>query len=238
MRSGLLITIWIYPVKQITQQTHRCVVSYDRAEIVNSRRKAGLATNLGELGVGETGSPASLAVAIAPAPVQEILKAAPTVKAPASIPAKPQTADRSSDLKPATKKMLDQALTDPKRFGKWSNELHGLSVSARAVDLDEQSRIALIAVRNNGREAVRILPDNPQLFVETLDEKGKPLQVSPIKILHSESAAKSSVINPGAIVYYAVAYQPPILGAKQRLGVAVGQTNAADEPVSISLSKQ
>jgi hypothetical protein len=30
MRSGLLITLWVYPVKQIVQQTHRCVVSYDR----------------------------------------------------------------------------------------------------------------------------------------------------------------------------------------------------------------
>src|SRR5262249_38564652 len=47
MRSGLVVTLWIYPVKAITQQTHRLVVSYNRDEIVAARRKAGLARGLG-----------------------------------------------------------------------------------------------------------------------------------------------------------------------------------------------
>src|SRR5262249_30871660 len=48
MRSGLVLTLWIYPVKYITQQAHRCIISYNREEIIDARRSAGLAVNLGE----------------------------------------------------------------------------------------------------------------------------------------------------------------------------------------------
>jgi hypothetical protein len=48
MRSGLNVILWIYPVKFVTQQTHRCVFSYDRTQIVAARKAAGLAVNLGE----------------------------------------------------------------------------------------------------------------------------------------------------------------------------------------------
>ena len=247
MRSGLLITLWVYPVKQIAQQTHRCVVSYDRAEIVNARRKAGLATNLGEQGEAEIPKPSSLAVNISPISTPEILKAVPLIKLPSPAPSKPQTvaeiekADRQkivgdSDLKSATKKLLDQAVADPKRFRKWTHDLHGLSVSAHAFDLDGQSRIAVVAVRNVSAEVVRILPDNPQLIVETLDEKGKTLLISPLKVLYLQSTMKSSLVPVGSIVYYAMAFDSPLLGARQHLRVAVGQTNAADEPVSTGLS--
>ena len=91
-------------------------------------------------------------------------------------------------------------------------------------------------MRNGGREAVRILPDNPQLFIETLDEKGKTIQISPLKILYLQSTTRSSLVPVGSTVYYAIAFDSPLLGAKQHLRVAVGQTNAADEPVSTGVS--
>ena len=46
MQSGMVITFLIYPVPYLSQQAHRCVVSYDRNEVVSARRAAGLAVNL------------------------------------------------------------------------------------------------------------------------------------------------------------------------------------------------
>ncbi len=40
----------------------------------------------------------------------------------------------------------------------------------------------------------------------------------------------------GAIVYYALVFETPILGVNQHLRVAVGQTNAADEPTAADLT--
>src|SRR5215207_10282884 len=46
MQSGMVITFLMYPVQQLSQQAHRCVVSYDRGEVISARRAAGLAVNL------------------------------------------------------------------------------------------------------------------------------------------------------------------------------------------------
>jgi hypothetical protein len=48
MRSGMVVTILIYPVRELSQMAHRVVILYDRAEIVAARRAAGLAVNLEE----------------------------------------------------------------------------------------------------------------------------------------------------------------------------------------------
>src|SRR6185295_12784986 len=48
MRSGLVITLLVYPVRQLEDMAHTVVVLYDRAEVVASRRAAGLAVNLEE----------------------------------------------------------------------------------------------------------------------------------------------------------------------------------------------
>ena len=48
MRSGMVITFLIYPVRELSQMAHRVVVLYDRVEVVAARRAAGLALNLEE----------------------------------------------------------------------------------------------------------------------------------------------------------------------------------------------
>ena len=42
-------------------------------------------------------------------------------------------------------------------------------------------------------------------------------------------------LNKGEVVYYAIVYEAPVLGALQRLRVSVSQTEAADEPVTAAL---
>ncbi|MDQ3253803.1 MAG: hypothetical protein M3R15_07830, partial [Acidobacteriota bacterium] len=46
MQSGLVLTLLIYPVAELSQQAHRCVIAYNRNEVIEARRNAGLAVNL------------------------------------------------------------------------------------------------------------------------------------------------------------------------------------------------
>src|SRR6476661_8631175 len=68
MRSGLVVTFLFYPVADLAQNVHRCVLSYRRDEVVARRRAAGLPVNLdqkeqgGEKPAGQSGAPASMSV--------------------------------------------------------------------------------------------------------------------------------------------------------------------------------
>src|SRR5205814_10532624 len=42
MRSGLVVTFLFYPVEDLAQNVHRCVLSYNRDEVIARRRAAGL----------------------------------------------------------------------------------------------------------------------------------------------------------------------------------------------------
>jgi hypothetical protein len=46
MNSGMVITLLVYPIREIDKVVHRCVVRYDRDSIVKARQAAGLAVNL------------------------------------------------------------------------------------------------------------------------------------------------------------------------------------------------
>jgi hypothetical protein len=46
MRSGLVVTFLFFPVDDLAQNVHRCVLSYNRDEVVARRRAAGLPVNL------------------------------------------------------------------------------------------------------------------------------------------------------------------------------------------------
>src|SRR5262249_19908538 len=48
MRSGMVVTFLIYPVRELSQMAHRIVILYDRADVLAWRRAAGLAVNLAE----------------------------------------------------------------------------------------------------------------------------------------------------------------------------------------------
>jgi len=68
MRSGLVVTFLFFPVADLAQNVHRCVLSYRRDEVVARRRAAGLPVNLdqkeqgGEEPTGQSGAPASISV--------------------------------------------------------------------------------------------------------------------------------------------------------------------------------
>src|SRR5687767_3333064 len=70
MRSGLVVTFLFYPVADLAQNVHRCVLSYNRDEVVARRRAVGLPVNLdtetrGELTV-QSAAPISISVESSP----------------------------------------------------------------------------------------------------------------------------------------------------------------------------
>jgi hypothetical protein len=248
MRSGLNVILWIYPVKFVTQQTHRLVISYDRFEIVMARSAAGLAVDLGE--EKETGAQSLREIAVAAERAPQGPEGQP---APDSPPATAPVPEPTENKQPAEdkqenenvdagrtgealKKALRDAIADPKSFKKWSAPAHGLSVSTNARDLDEQIRIALVAVKNVEDVPLQILPGHPDLVVETVNKKGKTIQLENVRKRLQEASVKSNVIPAGATVYYAVAFAPPILSKRQRLRVTVGQRNAADDPAGVNVT--
>lgn len=257
MRSGLVVTFLFYPVEDLAQNVHRCVLSYNRDEVVARRRAAGLPVNLDNSRQerrNETGqSTAPLSISVESSKEDEGQTSANT-------PIDSNTSRLNSNLMPATtessskdkakdsadvpshasaaRTALQEALKQPKRFKNWTKPAHGLSLSILQPKVSaEPFSVVLLAVKNKSGDSLKLTPDIPDLLVEMLDDRGKPLNIESIKKLHTEASDATGVIPKGGIVYYAIAYRSPVLNVGQQVRVAVGQTSAADQPASITLVK-
>ena len=252
--SGMAITLMIYPVPLLKQQAHRLVISYNRAEVITARRAAGLAINLVGPEVAAqseitTASPARESSDSAMATITPSLPPTPTTSAtgnsnlqlsPASFnnTRDALTSAIQTDERPmfAYREQIDAALNeavkDPARFKKWAPERHGLMIAALPPrDLGDTTRLVVFAVRNTGREPLRLVTGYPDLYVETLNEKRRPVEAG-IKIAKYQlaSSAGGNLIQGGETRFFALAYEAPILGARQHLKIVVAHMSAADEP--------
>jgi len=250
MQSGLVLTFLFYPVQQLAEQAHRVVVTYDRGEVMAARRAAGLAVNLDS---AEGAGPRTSSVRI---PSSQGAPPAAADKTPPALTATPRAPlrvgdtaeidtteppakfeDRTKDPARAASLALTEATRSPKSFKKWSDSVHGLSLSTSPLrEVGKRSQLVVVAVHNTKKVDARIIPGQPEIYLETVDGKGRPLQVEVVKKLATETTAADDLIPAGATRYYAVVYETPILGARQRLSVVVGQTVAADEPATASLT--
>jgi hypothetical protein len=249
MTSGLVITFLFYPVLQLSEQAHRVVVTYDRNQVIAARRASGLAVNL-DSGVEEKQrGTTSLRVA------QPKGGAAPAASGEPQSPEDPALTSQNSgeadsksqppgepllkrvDLANAASAALANALNDPDSFKKYGEDSHGLSISTLPVrELDSRSQVAVFKVRNSKKSGARLVPGQPEIFIETVNDKGKSVNVEPVRKLVQHTTALGDVIPGRGVEYYAVGYEAPILGAKQRLRVAVGLSTAADEPAIAALN--
>ena len=266
MRSGLVVTFLFYPVEDLAQNVHRCVLSYNRDEVVARRRAAGLPVNLDTNTTQERRSETGQSTALTSISVESDesksetdsakltntiqadqltkTKNADTQKAvanPIVTPgsATPETAvlGRDQRITTATQEALARAIKKPKQFKKWTKAVHGLSVAV--LDQGESKgdfRVAIVAVKNSGSDALKITPGSPDLSLEMFDDQRNPVNVQSVKRLCVETSNTADVIAAGVTVYYAIAYAPPVLGAHQFLKIAVSQTTAADEPVFLTLA--
>ena len=256
MTSGMVVTLLIYPVRDLDQVVHRCVVRYEREAIISARQKAGLAVNLDRREEGERPKSATASLYFTP-----VTKPAAAEPSPASIqPAtstspppvvnsgKPEAASapittpapsvRSTEIKTSKETSPPPGAWENVGSGKlnWSKTQHGLKAAAQTRPIDARKRLVAISVRNTLDVPIKIAPNQPELCIQTLDDKGRVLQVEPVKLLKVETSRPDSLIAPDETARYLITYEAPILGARQRLCVAVAQINAADEPVVIELT--
>lgn len=266
MRSGMVVTFLIYPVRELSQMAHRVVVLYDRVAVVAARRSAGLAVNLEE----KEQERQERSIRIAPETERsstssqsrstdanpelrprtvEPLRSTDTrdnsdsvIKASSSDPSQPSPNSNTRpdrDFGAEARKALKLAITSSKPK-KWTPAAHGLSI-ATSIPKDfndkDGSAIVIVAVSNILPEPLRIVPGQPDLAIETRDDQGKKtLLVEQIKPIHVESSGLGDSIPAGATLYYAIVYRRPVLGVRQRLRVTVGQINAADDPAVADLT--
>ena len=246
MQSGLVVTFLFYPVQQLAEQAHRVVVTYDREEVIASRRAAGLAVNL-DGAEGKGARTASMRVSPPEATPDETAHAqARTPSAPKLVAdtAEIDTAQppvksdlRGSDPARVASLALTEATRSPRSFKKWNDSVHGLSLSVTPVwDVGKKAQLVVIAARNTKKRDARIVPGQPEIYLETLDGKGRPLQIEPVRKLATDTTATDGVIPGGETRYYALVYEAQIMGARQRLRAVVGQTTSADEPATANLT--
>jgi hypothetical protein len=253
MRSGLVVTFLFYAVEDLAQNVHRCVLSYNRDEVVARRRAAGLPVNLDNTSqerrneTGQSTAPISISVEGIKEeenrPSEETPVSSSTPGPNRNMPVRSASPKEKTEETKATvsyassaQTALQEAMKQPKRFKNWTKPTHGLSLSILRPTVNaERINIVLLAVKNKTSDSLRLTPDIPDLSIEMLDDGGKPLNIESIKKLHTEASDMSGLIPKGGIVYYAVAYPSPVLNAHQRVRVSVGQTSAADEPASIVL---
>jgi hypothetical protein len=233
MSSGMVVTFLLYPARDIESNAHRCVVTYDREAVISARRAAGLAVNIDRR--TDVGDPkrASISMRIA-APVEATTPPVPTV-APSD--KKEEVKNEAATIKDDSKpKSPLQDTSFPGDKDKWSKPAHGLKIATRTEVVDAKQRRVFAAVRNTLPKPVTIAPGYPELYVHTLDENGRALQTETLKTVKVECSSSEGLIAPGGTLRCLLTYEAPVLGAKQRLGVAVAQTNAADDPVRTEIS--
>jgi hypothetical protein len=263
MRSGLVVTFLFYPVADLAQNVHRCVLSYQRDEVVARRRAAGLPVNLDQKEQGgeskQSGAPASISVE----PAEQAKATDGTPANHANVVPKIDNAAKPTEIKlsdppaangtlslanettsvneravAAAKEQLARATAQPRMFKSWTRPRHELALSAvQDGNLKEAFRVVLLAVRNAGAQPLKLIPGTPDLTLEMHDDKGKVINVQSLKPLYAETSESGSEVGAGRTVYYAIAYMPPPMGARHRLKIVVAQTNAADDPASIALLK-
>ena len=240
MQSGVVVTFLIYPVRDLSQNAHRCVVMYNREEVVAARKAAGLAVNLDgkdpavkpvSNGAIRFDSDADKREPIVPK-VSRLIAEVDSSGADERV-RNGKVSKKRPELSEVAHRALKEAVQNPARLGRFTKAQNGIGLAvAPAIDLDLKARLIVVAVRNDRPGDLRIVPGDPDLYVETFDSNGKTLLMERVQRLFVESTSLEGKLSKGDVAYYAIIYEAPVLGASQRLRVSVSQTEAADEPAT------
>jgi hypothetical protein len=256
MRSGLVLILELVPVSDLRKNAHRCVINYNRDEVVAARRSAGLAYNLGEdtnpnnprntransklfggvtsdetVGVNTDKSESLPIVNMS----LEVSRGSISRKSDADKSSKkPKTA---LELSRFVNARLADCLKNPaKRLGAWTEAKNGLTLAVSpVVEIDAEQRLVIVAVRNQSTVNLRLVPGTPELEINTTDDKGNILATERLERTYVETTSLEGLITPGSTSFYALVYRAPVMGASQRLRVSVSHREAADSPSVIAL---
>ncbi|MGH9945819.1 MAG: hypothetical protein ACRD6X_01300 [Pyrinomonadaceae bacterium] len=254
MRSGLILILEFVPVADLRKNAHRCVITYDREAVIAARRTAGLAYDLGgegSLAVPMNSRAVSKLVGIAPPteagnPIEKLsdpdhpIRAAYTnLGGSKNARKKDISALRTeAEISSLANKKLAEVLRDPKKnLSVWSKPQHGLELAvSRISELDAETRLVVVAIRNVTASNLRLVPGSPELQIQTADAGGNSIQTTRLESKYIESTTLEGLVQPGSTVYYALVYKAPILGTNQNVRVMIAHREAADAPLTTSLS--
>jgi hypothetical protein len=233
-------------------------LNYNRDEVVARRRAAGLPVNLDDKEQGGEKTTAQSTVAStsvdperpkgdkpkepeSSSPTEAKEKAVKDPRLSSSLGNSAldtaSTAEPNSEVATSLRTALNEAAKRPKRFKNWTHATHGLKLSVlEDSDSGRPFKVVTVAVKNNAGESLQLLANSPELFIETIDDKGATVDIHSIANTQREASNTSGAIAPGATVYFAIAYASPVLDVRQHLKIVVSQTNAADQPASIELA--
>lgn len=258
MRSGLVLVLEFVPVASLSKNAHRCVINYNRDEVISARRTAGLAYNLGEdvKTTNQRNTRANSKLVSAGGGDSSEDKADETETDSETLPVRlasleirrgqiSRRSDEKSTKQPISglelsrlvNKRLAECLKNPqKNLGAWSKSNLGLSLAVSKVsEIDAEQRLLIVAVKSDAAANLRLVKGVPELQIQTADEKGNALQTERIERIYVETTSFEGLIIPGATVYYAIVYRAPVMGANQRLMVLASHREAADTPSTIIL---
>ncbi len=254
MRSGLILILEFVPVSDLRKNAHRCVINYNRDEVIAARKSAGLAYNLGEdnkpMNQRNTKASSRLVGSTTDEKIEEnadeteaqtvrlasleVNRGAVSRKANKVSKQNPKTGLELSRL--VNKKLADCLKNPAKQLGAFSDVSNDLSLAVSSVtEIDGEQRLVIVAVRNNVVGNLRLVPGTPELQIQTSDDKGNALQTERLERTYVESTSFEGLIQPGSTAYYALVYTAPVIGASQRLHVLVSHREAADTPTTVVL---
>jgi hypothetical protein len=246
MTSGLVLILELVPVEDVSRNAHRVVVNYNRDEVIAARKAAGLAVNLDGKEAGGTRTNAN-SVRVAKGGQGGGAEEEPARTIPAvvgDVDSSKADANRKKGRKPvesseAASRALVGAVKSPEKlFKNWSPVSNGMSLSVSpAADVDDRSRVVVVAVKNASTAGLRLVPGSPEIYIQILDDKMTPLRVEAITRLHVETTALGGRIPAGQAVYYAIVYETQILGSHEKLRVSVSQTDAADAAITADMGQ-
>jgi len=255
MRSGLVLVLEFVPVSALSKNAHRCVINYNRDEVISARRTAGLAFNLGEEAkrtnlkntkansklVGGNGTAdadlndendsGNVQIRLASLQIERGVISRKTDEKSTKQP------KSGLELSRLVNKRLAECLKNPKKnLGAWSKANLGLSLAISPVsEVDAEQRLLVVAVRNEAAANLRLVPGTPELQIQTVDGQGNALSIERIERIYVETTSFEGLITPGSTAYYAIVYRAPVMGASQRLMVLASHREAADTPSTITL---
>ena len=167
----------------------------------------------------------------------EVRTPAPAPSVPSASSAPPPsstTAEAPADLEQLAREEMARVMKAGTQL-KFGKPTHGLSLAvSRSRFVIAGYRIEVVAVRNALSEPIRLVPGQPEIYVERANQG--PIDSDRLVMKSAVSTLPdNAVLSPGGTYFFAFAFEEPILSASEELRVAVAQTNAADVPVSASL---
>jgi hypothetical protein len=242
LTSGLLVAVNVYPVRDLSRSITRVTFLYDRLAVVAARRAKGLSADLNAAApvaapapptaaVEPRKEPAAVEIPFNPAAAQ-VRSDVPRLTAAVEIGRGAPLLVAGKTPEEITHAELARAIEAPaKILSKFGAPTHGLQLAAGlARDVDAKHKLLVFAVRNATKTDIRLVPGQPDVYVETLDGEGRPVNIEHLEKVRTETTALERNVPAGGIVYYAVLFKTPVLGARQRLRISVSPMTAADEP--------